>query len=57
MNSIDGKTWYQIQPGAIIQYPIFDEEGNHIGTKSLETQTEICVYMESEGVEVEELCK
>lgn len=55
MNKIDGKTWYQIQPGAIIQYPIFDEDGNHIGTKTLEAQTEICVYMESESVKVKEV--
>ena len=48
-----GKTWWTVKAGAIIQYDVFDEDGQVIGTEHVRTKEDVCVYMESENVEVE----
>lgn len=50
-----GKTWFTVKKGAVISYNVFNEDGQVIDTKYVLTEEDICVYMESENVSVEEL--
>ena len=50
-----GKSWYIVKKGSVVKFDVFDENGDVTETKHVLTKEDICVYMESENVEVEEL--
>ncbi|MNQ96235.1 hypothetical protein D3C85_1118310 [compost metagenome] len=52
MNKLDGKSHYQIAKGCKIILDDFNEQGEVIGTYTLEVLDELCCYVENSSVEV-----